>query len=213
LFHKWTDAQLEATYEGPEAVQRRQLSITMTNEVFLARLRMWIDEFTALGQAKPETGAATLAKAMELWLWTLEFLLRAKDPSGARLYHNRRQSVTFPMADALCWVMASRSQIADLMELAGKGPENPIVAEGLEGTVGFFSDLSMVQAARAAGECARICAGLVHGFGPQDENEFAAFDAQRGRLERTLSGAALAKDRAAQALTQVMIPEALDYPM
>ena len=31
LGHKWMDAQLEATYEGPEAVQRRQLSVTMTN--------------------------------------------------------------------------------------------------------------------------------------------------------------------------------------
>jgi len=32
------DAQLEATYEGPEAVQRRQLTVTMTSEVFLAEL-------------------------------------------------------------------------------------------------------------------------------------------------------------------------------
>ena len=213
LFFKWTDTQLEATYEGPEAVQRRHLSITMTNDVFLARLRLWIKEYAALGQARPEIGASVVAKAMELWLWTLEFLLRSKDPSGARLYHNRRQSVTFPMADALCWVMASRCQIADVMELAAKGPENAIVAEGLEGTVGFLADLSMVQAARAAGECARICAGLVHGFGPQDEVEFAAFDVLRGQLERTLAGAALAKDRAAHSLTQVMIPEALDYPM
>ena len=31
LGNKWMDAQLEATYEGPEAVQRRQLSVTMTN--------------------------------------------------------------------------------------------------------------------------------------------------------------------------------------
>src|SRR5690242_326136 len=31
LGHKWMDAQLEATYEGPESVQRRQLSITMTD--------------------------------------------------------------------------------------------------------------------------------------------------------------------------------------
>ena len=37
LAQKWMDAQLEATYEGPEAVQRRQLSITMTNELFLAQ--------------------------------------------------------------------------------------------------------------------------------------------------------------------------------
>ncbi|MGA2341182.1 MAG: acyl-CoA dehydrogenase family protein, partial [Terracidiphilus sp.] len=35
LANKWMDAQLEATYEGPEAVQRRQLTVTMTSEVFL----------------------------------------------------------------------------------------------------------------------------------------------------------------------------------
>jgi alkylation response protein AidB-like acyl-CoA dehydrogenase len=213
LFYKWTDTQLEATYEGPEAVQRRHLSLTMTNEVFLAKLRIWIEEFTKLGQAKPETGAAIVAKAMEMWLWTLEFLHRSKDPSGARLYHNRRQNVTFPMADALCWVMASRCQVSDVMELAEKGPENPIVAEGLEGTLGFFSDLAMVQAAKAAGECARVCATMVYGFGPQDATELDAFDALRSKLDRTLTGVALAKDRAGFALTQVMIPEALDYPM
>ncbi|MFZ5428028.1 MAG: acyl-CoA dehydrogenase family protein [Thermodesulfobacteriota bacterium] len=213
LFYKWTDAQLEATYEGPEAVQRRHLSITMTNEVFLTQLRIWIGEFARLGAEKPETGAAIVSKAMEMWLWTLEFLHRAKDPSGARLYHNRRQNVTFPMADALCWVMASRCQVSDVQELAAKGPENPIVAEGFEGTLGFFNDLTVVQAAQAAGECARICASMVHGFGPQDEAELDAFDKLRGQLDRTLAGAALAKDRAGHALTQVMIPEALDYPL
>ena len=39
LANKWMDAQLEATYEGPEAVQRRQLTVTMTSEVFLAQFR------------------------------------------------------------------------------------------------------------------------------------------------------------------------------
>lgn len=213
LFFKWTDTQLEATYEGPEAVQRRHLSITMTNEVFLTKLRIWIDQFAKLGKDQPETGAAIVAKGMELWLWTLEFLLRAKDPSGARLYHNRRQNVTFPMADALCWIMASRSQVSDVMELAEKGPENPIVAEGLEGTLSFFRDLAVTQAAYSAGECARVCASMVYGFGPQAEDELAAFEKLRSELDRSMSGAALAKDRAGQALTQVMIPEALDYPM
>ena len=42
LGHKWMDSQLEATYEGPEAVQRRQLSITMTDDLFLAQFRQWI---------------------------------------------------------------------------------------------------------------------------------------------------------------------------
>ncbi len=39
LGQKWMDAQLEATYEGPEAVQRRQLSVTMTNPLFLAQFK------------------------------------------------------------------------------------------------------------------------------------------------------------------------------
>ena len=47
LGHKWMDAQLEATYEGPEAVQRRQLSVTMTDELFLAQFRQWIREMRA----------------------------------------------------------------------------------------------------------------------------------------------------------------------
>ncbi|MEF2231741.1 MAG: acyl-CoA dehydrogenase family protein, partial [Pseudodesulfovibrio sp.] len=34
LMQKWTDCQLEATYEGPEAVQRRHLTMTMTSDVF-----------------------------------------------------------------------------------------------------------------------------------------------------------------------------------
>lgn len=213
LFNKWTDAQLEATYEGPEAVQRRQMSVTMTNEVFLARLRNWIAELPRIAQAKPETGAGVVAKAFELWLWTIEFLHRAKDPEGARLYHKSRQSVTFPLADALSWLVASRSLVMDILELAEKGPDNPVVAEGLEGTLAFFSDLSLVQAARAAGEAVRICAGLVHGFGPQPADELSAFARLRTELDLSLAGSGLARDRAGQALTQVMIPEALDYPL
>ena len=39
------------------------------------------------------------------------------------------------------------------------------------------------------------------------------FTTLRNRLDGCLTGARLAKDRAAEALTKVMIPEALDYPM
>jgi hypothetical protein len=38
------------------------------------------------------------------------------------------------------------------------------------------------------------------------------FERLRRRLDGCLTGARLAKDRAAQSLTAVMIPEALDYP-
>ena len=164
LGHKWMDSQLEATYEGPEAVQRRQLSATMTNEVFLAQFRAWIREMRQIAARHPGTGACTLASAMTLWQWTLNHLLEAKDADGAPLYQSNRQGVTFPLADALCWLLASRAQILDVLELKEKGPQNPVVAEGFEGLDQFLTDLCHVQAARAAGEVGRICAELVFGY-------------------------------------------------
>ncbi len=261
LGHKWMDAQLEATYEGPEAVQRRQLSVTMTNELFLAQFHQWIAEMREIAGKRPGTGACTLASAMQLWLWTLNYLQKATDPDGSKLYHSSRQGVTFPLADALCWLLASRYFILDLLELSEKGPANPVVAEGLPGLLSFYTDLCHVQSARAAGEVARVCAELVYGYRPhpawasQDyegcfkseeliaieamvpgmssvatdvvesdgshpakEGPCATFDGVeqfiriRNRLDGCLTGSHLAKERAADALTKVMIPEALDYP-
>jgi alkylation response protein AidB-like acyl-CoA dehydrogenase len=164
LGQKWMDAQLEATYEGPEAVQRLQLSITMTNELFLAQFRQWIAEMRQIASERPGTGACTLASAMQLWLWTLQHMLEARDAAGAKLYHKTRQGVTFSLADALCWLLAARQFILDVVELETKGAANPALADGLAGTVAFFTDLSHVQTARAAGETGRICAELVHGY-------------------------------------------------
>jgi len=261
---KWMDSQLEATYEGPEAVQRRQLSVTMTNEVFLAQFRQWIVEMRAIADRRPQTGACTVASAMQLWLWTLTHLQEAKDADGAPLYHGSRQGVTFPMADALCWLLSVRSQILDVLELEERGPDNPAIADAVPGYTQFFTDLCHVQAARAAGEAGRICAELVMGYlrhptwdepgctgcigcDEADELEglipgFSAsahiymdvvetdgshakkagpcakfegldtFRRLRARLDGCLTGSRLAKDRAAEALTHVMIPEAPDYP-
>ena len=259
---KWMDAQLEATYEGPEAVQRRQLSVTMANELFLTVFRGWIREMRGVASEYPETGACTLASAMELWLWSLTYLLEGKDADGRPLFKDQRQGVTFPMADALSWLLASRCQILDTIELAARGAERGLDAEALPGYVRFFSDLCHVQAARAAGETSRVCSLLVYGYnrhpGWKDEGacvtdeelvsaeslipgsaagiagtaDAIAADGTRAtkagpcaghegletfqrlqkRLHACLSGSALAKDRAARALTSVSIPEALDYP-
>jgi alkylation response protein AidB-like acyl-CoA dehydrogenase len=164
LGQKWMDAQLEATYEGPEAVQRLQLSITMTNELFLAQYQQWILEMRKLASERPGTGACTLASAMQLWLWTLKHVLEARDAAGAKLYHKTRQGVTFPLADALCWLLAVRQFILDVVELEAKGPANPALADGLPGMLDFYTDLCHVQSARAAGEVGRICAEIVHGY-------------------------------------------------
>lgn len=263
LGHKWMDAQLEATYEGPEAVQRRQLTVTMVNELFLAQFRMWMAEMRRIANRRPGTGACTLASAMNLWLHTLSHLQGAKDPDGNPLFHGQRQGVSFAMADALCWLLASRYQILDVLELEAKGPEHPTLAEALPGLVRFLTDLCHVQSASAAGEVGRVCAELVYGYNPHpswtngqhqcfrsedlialeavmpgiegcaasegdvvgDDGEHAdkagpcasfdglgTFRRLRSKLDACLTGSRLAKDRAAAALTEVMIPEALDYP-
>ena len=232
LGQKWMDVQLEATYEGPEAVQRRQLSVTMTNDLFLACFQHGIDFLAQIAAAKPGTGACTLGTAMQLWLWTLRHLEKATDPEGRKLFHSNRQGVSFPLADALCWLLAVRQFLFDVLELEKKGPANPTLAEGLDGLLAFFTDLCHVQAARAAGEVGRICAELVFGYHRHpawDDGNCAAcysgtsapgeclkgleeFVRLRARLDGCLTGARLAKERAAEALTKVMIPEALDYP-
>ena len=264
LGQKWMDAQLEATYEGPEAVQRLQLSITMTHPLFLAQFQHWIQDLRRLASERPGTGACALATAMQLWHWTLTHLQEATDADGAKLYHKTRQGVTFPLADALCWLLAARCQVLDVLELEARGPANPALAEGLDGTVRCLTDLCHVQCARAAGEVGRIGAELVFGYNRHpawdDASCHACYNADdldaleglipgiacsartasdvtetgeshpakagpcvvfpalepfvrlRAKLDGCLTGARLAKDRAADALTQVMIPEALDYP-
>jgi alkylation response protein AidB-like acyl-CoA dehydrogenase len=164
LGQKWMDAQLEATYEGPEAVQRLQLSITMTNELFLAQFEQWIAEMKQIASDRPGTGACTLGSAMKLWLWTLQHVQTATDADGAKLYHKSRQGVTFPLADALCWLLAARQFILDVIELETKGAANPALADSLPGFVNFFNDLCHVQSSRAAGEVSRITAEIVFGY-------------------------------------------------
>jgi hypothetical protein len=180
LGQKWMDSQLEATYEGPEAVQRRQLSITMTNPVFLAFFRRWILEMRKTASDRPGSGACNLATAMKLWIWTLEHLQRAKDANGAPLYKGQRQGVTFSLADALCWILAARQQILDVIELEEKGSMSAIDPEGLKGFVDFFTDLCHVQVAKTSGEVGRICSELVYGYNRHpawdDESKHSCFN-------------------------------------
>jgi alkylation response protein AidB-like acyl-CoA dehydrogenase len=261
LANKWMDAQLEATYEGPEAVQRRQLTVTMTSELFLAEFRAWTVAMRRIASDRPGTGACTLASAMTLWLWTMNYLQHSTDPEGNKLYHGQRQGVTFALADALCWLLASRAQILDVLELEDRGGNDAVASEGLAGTVQFLSDLCHTQAAQAAGEVSRICGELVFGYNRHpawDEEEHkscflaseleeyeetmpgitamavdvlgadgthplkagpcagcigsAEFLRLQSKLTTCLSGCRLAKDRAADTVSKVMIPEALDYP-
>ena len=212
LTQKWSDAQLEATYEGPECVQRLQMSRTMENDLFLTQFKHWIKDLREIAKRKPEMGGCALAGAMELWLWSLEYLQSHKDVNGKTLYGGQRQGVMFPMADALAWLLGARQLILDTLELEVKGPENPTLAEGLPGVLNFYSDLSGVQAARAAGEVGKICAELVYGY-QSAAAELKPFVELRAKTDASLAGIRFSKDRAAEAVAQVMIPEALNYPL
>ena len=135
LGHKWMDAQLEATYEGPEAVQRRQLTVTMTNELFLAQFRDWIREMRA-DRHRPARHRRLRAghRHADVAVDARTTCSSATDADGAKLYQSTRQGVTFPLADALCWLLASRCQILDVLELEKTGARRiPVVAEGLPG--------------------------------------------------------------------------------
>jgi alkylation response protein AidB-like acyl-CoA dehydrogenase len=261
LGNKWMDAQLEATYEGPEAVQRRQLSVTMANPLFLAQFKAWIREMREIASDRPGTGACMLATAMGMWLWTLDRLQHATDADGGRLYQSARQGVTFPLADALCWLLSARCQILDVIALEQRGADDPSVAEGLPGLVNFMTDLCHVQSARASSEVSRICAELVFGYNrhsawdeagtrgcfhqdeldsledvmpgigsygldviasdgshPKKAGPCAKCHGAEGfltfqtKLATCLTGCRLSKDRAAETISKIMIPEALDYP-
>ena len=196
---------------------------------------------------------------MQMWLWSLHHLQKATDAQGTRLYQSSRHGVTFPLADALCWLLAARCQILDVLELEANAGQTVDA-----GTVQFLTDLCHVQSARAAGEAGRICAELVFGYNRHpawDEQGCAScyhteeleameglipgiasmargytdviendgshapkagpcahfegydqFSRLRVRMDGCLTGSHLAKDRAAEALRRVMIPEALDYP-
>ena len=212
LGQKWMDTQLEATYEGPEAVQRRQLSVTLMTPVFQAHYQTWIDKLQQVADKYPASGASALANGLEMWRYTVDYLKSNKDANGQKLWGSARQGITFPMADAFSWLASSYQQILDVVELAEKGKDNPAVAEGLEGTTNFFFDLCNIQAARAVGEASRICTETFFGYNSDGRND-AEFIAQKTKAETSVSGVGHAKDRAGTALTQVMIPEALDYPL
>ena len=212
LFYKWTDMQLDATYEGPEAVQRRQISETMGNTVFLAQLEAWAKELEACPCAA-ENGANALAAALRLWAWTRAFAAGAKDPNGKKLGASQRHGVVFPLSDALAGLMAAKSFHADIKFLALNGAEHPVVGPELQGYLNTFNALLGTVVADVAGEAAKICSGVVYGFGAASADDKAAFAALRNALDEALAGTRLAKDRAAKALTTIMIPEALDYPL
>jgi alkylation response protein AidB-like acyl-CoA dehydrogenase len=212
LGQKWMDAQLEATYEGPEAVQRRHLTLGVTSPLFRKEYSLMIAELERVHEARPHLGAKALANAMKLWDFTMDHLNKSNDENGKKLYHSKRQGVTFPFVDTLCWLLASRCLLMDIIELEIRGKDNPLLADSIDTYLEFYANLSKVQVARTAGEVTRSCSELVYGYACEQTEGLDDFETLQLQLERSTQGFRMAKDSAAEALIEVMIPEALDYP-
>jgi hypothetical protein len=194
--HKLVDAQLESLYLGPEATQRREIAAFMTDPDFLAEFAAWALE---IRQNEALSGAVTLAAAMELWSWTLGHLLHAKDSRGLPVLRDVRHTVTFPAADALCWLLAARALVLDAVAL--KSGEDGLVES-------FYLDLSTIFSAQAAGSAAQVCTGLLFGCDPQfayDAETGNKFTVSRTKLYESLAGAAHARKRAIEFIRKLNV--------
>ncbi len=196
---KLLDAQIEALYLGPEALQRRLVSAAMIDGEFLETFQTWTEDLERHGQRLSGMGIHNLTCAMRLWHWTLGQLRQQTDSRGTRLFCDARQGVTFPMADSLCRLLAARSFTLDVLEL-----EKIRNREALPTfTSSLFFDLSAVASANASGSVARACAELLFGYGehfPVSATTRNAFDHLRAKLKLSLCGSAAARNRIAQFL-------------
>jgi alkylation response protein AidB-like acyl-CoA dehydrogenase len=190
---KLIDAQLEASYLGPAAIQRRQISAFMIDTAFLAEFAAWTRDMRQLAAHAPWAG--TVAAAMELWCWTLDRLRHTNDSRGAPIYREARQSITFPMADGLCWLLAARALTLDVLTLRGKRPVES-----------FYFDLATVQAVHAGGQVAQLCTGLLFGHDPQvmlPHNLRETFTALRAKLDASFCGVMLVRNQASEFIRQL----------
>jgi hypothetical protein len=129
LFHKWTDCQLEATYEGPEPCSAPSSRPPWSTRSFWPSPPL---RGRARGPARrpPGTGREQHRRGFRLWLWTLTSFLRKgrrRQPPVPR----QTPGVTFPWPTP-CVARGRACKFLDVVELAEKGPGNPILAEGLK---------------------------------------------------------------------------------
>jgi hypothetical protein len=200
LHSRLIDAQIEDMYMGPAALQRRLVSVAMTDTRFLAEFQKWTGEMDALAAQAPQAGMRSLAEGMRLWQWTLEQLRQQVDARGVRLFCDARQGVTFAMAEALCELLAARSLALDVLEM----DRNP---QGRE-LAALFGDLSILAGGRSAARTSQTCTELLSGYAerfPISATARAVFAQQRASLYASLQGTMDARERIAEFLRQTPV--------
>jgi hypothetical protein len=123
-----------------------RLRAAATSPELLSLVPAWIHELREIAAERPDSGACTLATAIELWVWTMDHFCTgegARTPSSSRAIDD--------LAEALSPLLAARSFTLD-------------VARGTAAASQLQSDLCHVHAARAAAATGAACAELVFGY-------------------------------------------------
>jgi hypothetical protein len=213
--YKWAMSQQEAAALGvPEPIQQFRLANAMTAEVFLVEFRKWILDLQMIARSQTSAGAQWLATAMEMWLLTLQHLCPqvAADATGSNRRNIEHDGVEFELADILCSLLASRSQILDVVGLQRTRLWNRNFEEEQPELASLLSHLCYVQVGIATAEVVRVCAHLVHGYIPstaRKQDWLDEFNFLQAQLSVCHAESCLAKERAAELLTKIEIPEGI----
>lgn len=108
----------------------------VTTPEFLALLPDWVAELRKAALLQPDSGACTVATALELWSWTLKHL-------------QQNAAVVDELAEAVCPLLAARCLALDVAN---------------ETAPQLRRDLSHAFAARSAARAGAACAELVFGY-------------------------------------------------
>jgi hypothetical protein len=138
VFMAASAAAFEPHDPGPA---RDRLRDVLASRPFLSLVPGWITELRGVAAAQPGTGACTIASALQLWLWTMNHLRETYPGLAAPLGE---------LTDAFRPLLSARSLA---LEAAAAGENDACL-----------SDLSHVNAARAASAAGAICAELVFGY-------------------------------------------------
>jgi hypothetical protein len=141
-----------------DAAVRDRLRDAVVSPEFLSLLPDWIRELRQVASSRPDTGACTVASALELWSWTMKHFRTGEGEGTAKSVcatpgMSARESASQAideLAVALCPLLAARCLALDLTTRT----QDDILR----------SDLCHVHAARASALAGAACAELVFGY-------------------------------------------------
>lgn len=128
---------------GDPAVLDR-LRETASSAAFLALLPGFVRELRQVASERPDTGACTVATAIQVWSWTM---IHFRTAPGA-------PQITAELAEALCPLLAARELALEIAKIA---------PDAAPADLELRRDLCHVYAARVAAQTAATCAELVFG--------------------------------------------------